>query len=231
MAKRNNVLKGAMGKAADKAADKAPPVLVDVRKMLETATGDARATELKQAAISAERVGNYDNVMRIARHVGTHAALAEIWESWKSDIATDKDGISTRLNLVRNKATKGKDGAEIPGTFKIPNGLAVPFSVVLSAMSNGIPLVDKDGKPASYGSIRDADKAAKAAAADAERVRAATPVEVAQENVRRQCAELAKAADALTLTEATEAGKMLAHLLTLATGAKGESKAAEKKAA
>ena len=206
----------------------APPVdtstvgkLAHLRDMLKAATVSARNVEIGQAALNKDRTGNYDAAVLIAVEAGNAETFATAWQGWKDDISSNKDGIAVACNCSASKPRK--DGTV---TYNVPRGLSTAVSMMTGAYKLGVKLTDKDGKPLTFGKIRDAK--GKAEAAEAAKTAAATMSEAdkARASVVLLCKQIAEAAPALTVADCAETQKILAHVLAIATGEAGETKKA-----
>lgn len=200
--------------------------VAQVRSMLEAACAGFNRISAAQAELNGKRDGNYSGTIKAAMAAGSAEVFSATWESLKADIATNASGIARKLGCGIGKGGKAKDGTVTPAPYLVPGSLKVAVSVILGAMAYGIAL-SEGGEPRSFGQIRKD----KASADKAARESTETPLDAAQRKVRELCAAIAEGASALTVTEASEAAKILANVLKLETGAKDAPEKAERKAA
>jgi hypothetical protein len=103
-----------------------------------------------RAAIKAETLANYD------------AAT----DAFYSEIRTDANGLAGLLG-----AKRGKDSED----YTVPGGVRQAISEVRTALARGAALVDKDGNPLSFNSIKKGNAEAREAAEAAKEKAALTP--------------------------------------------------------
>lgn len=213
----SNVTAGPVAAPPAKAEASLVSRLAHLRELFKAATIAARNIELKQAELNTDRQGNYDAAMSIAIEAGDAATFSAAWDGWIKDLQTNADGIAVACKCVTGKPAK--DGTVL---YKIPSGLKSAVSVIKGAMALGIALVDDKGKARSFNAVRDDKTAAEAAKSEAATLANLTPTQIAQREVAMLCTMVAKAANALTLTDATETAKILRHVLEIATGEAGK---------